>query len=48
MPAQAPVPVPDHSGGPAVPCDRCGTTMVEHHCKLQCPRCGFTRDCSDP
>ncbi|HET6201421.1 MAG TPA: hypothetical protein VFI25_01320 [Planctomycetota bacterium] len=29
-------------------CDRCGAQMVEHHCKIVCPRCGFMRDCSDP
>lgn len=39
---------PGRSGPPPVPCDRCGIAMVEHHCKLQCPRCGLTRDCSDP
>jgi predicted RNA-binding Zn-ribbon protein involved in translation (DUF1610 family) len=29
-------------------CDVCGGEMLEIHCKLLCPRCGFTRDCSDP
>ncbi len=29
-------------------CDRCGEAMYEHHCKIVCPRCGYTRDCSDP
>ncbi len=29
-------------------CDVCGAEMLEIHCKLICPRCGFTRDCSDP
>ena len=29
-------------------CDVCGTKMVEIHCKLVCPQCGYTRDCSDP
>ncbi len=29
-------------------CDLCGTEMVAIHCKLQCPQCGYTRDCSDP
>lgn len=29
-------------------CDRCGERMAEHHCKIVCPRCGYTRDCSDP
>jgi len=29
-------------------CDRCGAEMLEIHCKLMCPHCGYTRDCSDP
>lgn len=29
-------------------CERCGERMQEIHCKLVCPRCGYTRDCSDP
>jgi exosome complex RNA-binding protein Csl4 len=29
-------------------CDRCGERMYESHCKIICPRCGMTRDCSDP
>lgn len=29
-------------------CWVCGTTMREIHCKLICPHCGYTRDCSDP
>jgi len=29
-------------------CDRCGTEMLDLHCKLRCPACGFMRDCSDP
>ena len=29
-------------------CERCGTTMFEHHCKIVCPNCGYKRDCSDP
>jgi ribosomal protein S27AE len=32
----------------AEPCDICGAPMQEHHCKLVCGSCGFTRDCSDP
>ena len=31
-----------------VPCDICGASMIDIHCKLRCPSCGFTRDCSDP
>ncbi|NQW23368.1 MAG: hypothetical protein HQ475_07990 [SAR202 cluster bacterium] len=29
-------------------CEICGFTMIEHSCKIKCPNCGFTRDCSDP
>ncbi len=29
-------------------CERCGTRMTEIHCKIVCPNCGYTRDCSDP
>lgn len=29
-------------------CERCGAAMLERHCKLVCPRCGYMRDCSDP
>lgn len=29
-------------------CWVCGTVMREIKCKLVCPRCGYTRDCSDP
>jgi rubrerythrin len=29
-------------------CDICGTRMFEKHCKIRCPNCGYTRDCSDP
>lgn len=29
-------------------CERCGQRMAEQHCKIVCPRCGYTRDCSDP
>ncbi len=36
-------------GPPApVPCDRCGASMIERHCKLVCRVCGYQRDCSDP
>ena len=36
--------------GPKKPvvCDICGASMIGVHCKLRCPSCGFTRDCSDP
>jgi len=39
--------VDDHSPGAPV-CDLCGSAMVEHHCKIVCPQCGYMRDCSDP
>ncbi|MBW8057049.1 MAG: hypothetical protein FVQ86_03380 [candidate division NC10 bacterium] len=29
-------------------CDICRAEMQDIHCKLICPRCGYTRDCSDP
>jgi glycine oxidase len=29
-------------------CDVCGGPMVEHNCRLECPRCGYVRDCEDP
>jgi len=30
-------------------CELCGFPLrLEHHCKIVCPNCGFTRDCSDP
>ena len=28
-------------------CDRCGTEMHEHNCKVTCPNCGNRFDCSD-
>ncbi len=29
-------------------CDICGSQMYERQCKIICPNCGYTRDCSDP
>lgn len=29
-------------------CDLCGAPMIDRHCKLTCPVCGYQRDCSDP
>lgn len=29
-------------------CDLCGARMIDRHCKLACPACGYQRDCSDP
>jgi DNA-directed RNA polymerase subunit RPC12/RpoP len=33
---------------PVYVCERCGSAMEERKCKIICPRCGYTRDCSDP
>ena len=47
-------PQPDGDTAPADPaeevfyCDLCGTEMINRHCKLVCPACGYQRDCSDP
>lgn len=51
---RAPAPLP--AGSPYTPrvvpaehhCERCGTRMYDHHCKIVCPNCGYKRDCSDP
>jgi hypothetical protein len=29
-------------------CWVCGAVTREIKCKIVCPNCGFTRDCSDP
>jgi hypothetical protein len=29
-------------------CDLCGSRMIEWHCRMMCPSCGYQRDCSDP
>ena len=29
-------------------CDICCAQMNERNCKISCPNCGYTRDCSDP
>jgi len=29
-------------------CWVCGAQVEYRKCKIVCPRCGFTRDCSDP
>jgi hypothetical protein len=29
-------------------CPRCETQMIEQKCKLTCPKCGATDDCTDP
>ncbi|MBI2580864.1 hypothetical protein HYV85_03580 [Candidatus Woesearchaeota archaeon] len=28
-------------------CARCGTPVVETHCRVLCTNCGFMRDCND-
>ena len=28
-------------------CPNCGTTMDDNHCKLNCPKCGYFKSCSD-
>lgn len=40
---------PDYDPSEPVICEVCGAEMVyTASCKLRCPRCGYTRDCSDP
>jgi rubrerythrin len=39
--------VPESDGGEYV-CDICGSPMLERHCRIVCPVCGYQRDCSDP
>ncbi len=29
-------------------CEICGFRMLSRQCKIRCPNCGYTRDCSDP
>ncbi len=38
----------NHTAGGAYHCERCGSLMIERHCKIECPNCGYQRDCSDP
>jgi len=52
-PAVDPAPAePEDGAGSAVAgvhrCDLCDEPMLELHCKLVCPACGYQRDCSDP
>ncbi len=28
-------------------CARCGTVVIETHCRVLCTNCGFMRDCND-
>jgi hypothetical protein len=46
--ARAANPATDPPARPSPRCDLCGAAMVERHCRLVCPRCGYQRDCSDP
>lgn len=40
---------PDYDAAAPVLCEVCGAKMYyTASCKLRCPRCGYTRDCSDP
>lgn len=40
---------PDHDPADPVLCEVCGGVMrYMAGCKLRCPGCGYTRDCSDP
>jgi hypothetical protein len=40
---------PDYDPAAPVFCEVCGAEMYyTASCKLRCPRCGYTRDCSDP
>jgi hypothetical protein len=60
VPAPAPPPPdPAPSDEPLLPgrrvhpdpgrCEICGFPLcLERHCKIICPNCGYTRDCSDP
>lgn len=58
-PAATASPEADHvSAPPVVPsgytprddtyCWVCDGPVIKRHCKIVCPQCGFTRDCSDP
>lgn len=53
--AEADTPAGDERPTPSGPrlsdgyvCDICGSPMLERHCKILCPNCGYQRDCSDP
>lgn len=40
---------PDYDPSAPVICEVCGGEMFyTAACKLKCPRCGYSRDCSDP
>lgn len=37
-----------NAGDDGLTCEICGARMIQRQCKIRCPNCGFTRDCSDP
>jgi DNA-directed RNA polymerase subunit RPC12/RpoP len=40
---------PDYDPDAPIVCEICGSRMFyTGACKIQCPNCGFKRDCSDP
>lgn len=40
---------PDYDADAPVICEICGGTMrYTASCRITCPNCGYTRDCSDP
>ena len=40
---------PDYDPSRPIECECCGSTMFyTAACKIQCPNCGYKRDCSDP
>lgn len=40
--------LPPMGRGDDLTCEICGAQMNQRQCKISCPNCGFTRDCSDP
>jgi hypothetical protein len=40
---------PHYDPSRPIECECCGSTMFyTAACKIQCPNCGYQRDCSDP
>lgn len=40
---------PEYDPEAPIHCELCGTQMYyTGACKIQCPNCGYKRDCSDP
>ena len=46
-PANYPRPA-DKDRDDGLTCEICGFRMVSRQCKIRCPNCGYTQDCSDP